>query len=38
MRTRTPIGSILVTSGFAYLATLFSTFAGAIVIATPVAS
>jgi amino acid transporter len=33
-RTRTPIGSILVTCGLAYLATLFSTFAGALVIAT----
>lgn len=33
-RTRTPIGSILVTSGLAYFATLFSTFAGALVIAT----
>jgi amino acid transporter len=33
-RTRTPIGSILVTCGVAYLATLFSTFAGALVIAT----
>jgi amino acid transporter len=33
-RTRTPIGSILVTCGIAYLATLFSTFAGALVIAT----
>ena len=33
-RTRTPIGSILVTCGLAYLATVFSTFAGALVIAT----
>jgi basic amino acid/polyamine antiporter, APA family len=33
-RTRTPVGSILVTCGIAYLATLFSTFAGALVIAT----
>jgi amino acid transporter len=33
-RTRTPIGSILVTCGVAYVATLFSTFAGVLVIAT----
>ena len=33
-QTRTPIGSIVVTCGLAYLATLFSTFAGALVIAT----
>ena len=33
-RTRTPIGSILVTCGVAYVATVFSTFAGALVIAT----
>jgi amino acid transporter len=33
-RTRTPIGSTLVTCGVAYVATLFSTFATALVIAT----
>ena len=33
-RTRTPIGSILVTCSLAYLATVFSTFTGALVIAT----
>jgi amino acid transporter len=33
-RTRTPIGSILVTCGAAYVATLFSSFAGVLVIAT----
>ena len=33
-RTRTPIGSILVTCGLAYLATVFSTFTAALVIAT----
>jgi len=33
-RTRTPIGSILVTCGLAYLATVFSTFTGALLIAT----
>jgi APA family basic amino acid/polyamine antiporter len=33
-QTRTPVSSILVMSGLAYLATLFSTFAGALVIAT----
>ena len=33
-RMRTPIGSILVTCGLAYVATVFSTFAGALVIAT----
>jgi basic amino acid/polyamine antiporter, APA family len=34
-RTRTPIGSILVTCSLADLATVFSTFTGALVIATP---
>ena len=33
-RSRTPIGSILVTCGLAYLATVFSTFTGALAIAT----
>lgn len=33
-RTHTPIGSIVVTCGLAYFATLFSTFTGALVIAT----
>ena len=33
-KTRTPIGSILVTCGLSYLATVFSTFTGALVIAT----
>ena len=33
-RTRTPIAAILITCGLAYLATVFSTFTGALVIAT----
>ena len=33
-RRRTPIGSILVTCGLAYVATIFSTFTGALAIAT----
>ena len=34
VRTRTPVASILITCGLAYLATVFSTFTGALVIAT----